>query len=182
MNRLLLLAFVFATAIAAAQSPETTQPSGRDQLPSMPDRAFMKKLAESGLAEVDAGNLAARKATAPAVKELAQRMVDDHSRANEELRALAKHGNVDLPTAPDSAHVAEAARLSKESGAHFEQDYIAGQLKDHQQTVRLLQDEISGASSPAVERFAQRTLPVVSQHLAMVEKLSQGGRRSSARR
>ena len=55
---------------------------------------------------MELGQLALQKGTSPQVKQFAQRMVTDHTQANQELMQLAKTQNLDLPTQVDAKHKA----------------------------------------------------------------------------
>ncbi|MGQ7856077.1 DUF4142 domain-containing protein [Pedobacter sp. WC2501] len=58
---------------------------------------FLQQAAIAGMKEVLTGKLAAEKATDKKIKAFGKMMIDDHTRANEELRALAKLKKVNLP-------------------------------------------------------------------------------------
>src|SRR4051794_31695258 len=49
------------------------------------DKDFIRELASDNLLEIRLGELAQRKATDPAAKQYGQRMVTDHTKANQEL-------------------------------------------------------------------------------------------------
>ena len=91
---------------------------------SSSDRKFMEKAAQGGMAEVQLGKLATEKANADQVKQFGQRMVDDHGKANQELKQLASQKGVTLPTTMDKSAQKEYDRLSKLSGAEFDQEYM----------------------------------------------------------
>ncbi len=61
-------------------------------------KTFVKKAAEGGLAEVELGKLATQKASSEEVKKFGQKMVDDHSKANEPLKQVAGSEGIELPT------------------------------------------------------------------------------------
>jgi putative membrane protein len=58
------------------------------------DKKFIMEAAHGGMMEVELGKIAAQKATSDEVKQFAQRMVDDHSKANDELMQLASSKGV----------------------------------------------------------------------------------------
>ena len=62
-------------------------------------------------------------------------MVDDRSKANNQLKELASAGNIPLPNAPDAENQALRERLDKAQGNAFDRDYIRGQITAHQETV-----------------------------------------------
>lgn len=117
------LASVSTAQTAATQSAGGTKAGASSNASSRTaslqgaDRTFAMKAAQGGLAEVEAGRLAQRKAQDEAVKRFAQHMVEDHSKANEELTSLAKSKNVEVPSAPDRQHQAKMEKLEKLSGS-----------------------------------------------------------------
>jgi len=165
---------VAQTATPVKPHPQTTSastPNNRVNSAMAADANFMKSLAMGGMAEVEAGRLATSKATDKEVKDFAEKMVSDHSKNNEQLKTLAKQKQVELPTTVDADHIAEKAKLEKQSGAAFDAQYMQGQVKDHQETVQLLQHEVDSGQDAAVKAFAQETLLVVQHHLKMAKEL-----------
>jgi putative membrane protein len=148
--------------------------------PTSIDRRFMSDAAADGMAEVELGKLAAEKASSDAVKDFAKRMVEDHSRANAELKALAAAEKVDLPAAPAPPHKALEARLRRLSGAEFDAAYMDAMVKDHEKAVKMFTRESTGGGDPGVKEWAGRKLPALRQHLEMARDLAAG--RKSAHR
>ena len=120
------------------------------------DTKFAKEAAMGGMLEVQLG----------------QKMVDDHTKANDDLKAIASKDSIELPTALDAKHQARLDKLSKLSGAAFDKAYVKDQLKDHQMDVREFQAESQGGTNADVKDFATKTLPVLQQHLDMVKVAS----------
>jgi putative membrane protein len=136
---------------------------------SAADKTFATEAANGGLAEVQLGQLAEQKATSPAVKEFAQRMVKDHTQANEDLMQLGKSENLSLPTQLDAKHRTEMDRLSAMSGNAFDTAYVQHMVQDHTQTVAEFQKQAQTGSDPALKSFAQKYLPIIQQHLQMAQ-------------
>src|SRR5690349_8357013 len=74
---------------------------------SAADREFAMKAASGGMAEVQTGQLADQRSTSPQIKQFAQRMIADHTAANNELMQIAKQGNITLPSQPTGKHATE---------------------------------------------------------------------------
>src|SRR3954470_23916371 len=128
------------------------------------DQAFAKEAATGGMAEVDLGKLAADKASNPDVKQFGQRMVDDHGKANDELKSLAAKKGVTLPATPDAAEKATQARLSKLSGAAFERAYMQDMVKDHDKDVAAFKRASTNAGDADLKAWAAKTLPTLEEH------------------
>ena len=77
------------------------------------DKDFVKDVASDGTAEVELGRMALDRAVNPDVKKFAQMMVDDHTKANEELTSIATQYNIPVPSAPDDKHNDLRDKLAK---------------------------------------------------------------------
>lgn len=181
MRRLLnsLFVIVFAatmTMVAAAQ--EGTNESGSEMSKKQSagmgdtDSTFLKKAAQGGLAEVELGQLATQKASSEEVKKFGQRMVDDHTKANEQLKQVAAEKKMDLPQTLDAKDKATKARLEKLSGEQFDKAYMRDMVKDHQKDVAEFEHESKMAKDPAIKSFAEQTLPTLREHLKEAEKIA----------
>jgi putative membrane protein len=165
-----------ATTSAARANASTGKVSAGDQ-------RYMKDIAQSNLAEVATGKLALANSQNQDVKNFAQKMIDDHTQAQQELQTLADGKGVKLPTEPDAKHKALAKMMGGMKGDAFDKRYMkeAG-LNDHQKTSKLLKTVEAKAKDPDLKAYAQKTLGPVQQHLAMAQDMSskQGQRPGSA--
>jgi putative membrane protein len=145
---------------------------GRTASVSSSDRKFAMTAAAGGMAEVEVSRLALTKASSAAVKQYAQKMIDDHTAANAELMQIASAKGIALPTAPDAKHRAMMAKMEKLSGAEFDHQYImmAGH-KDHAKMEKLFRDESTRGRDADLKAFAAKTLPVVQAHLRMARDM-----------
>jgi putative membrane protein len=139
---------------------------------SRADTAFLKQAAQNGHAEVESSKLAVTKAANTQVKGFAQQMVDDHTKANQELAALAASKGVDVPKEPSVAQKAKMKALSAADGANFDKRYADSMgVSAHQDTIKLFQKAATGANDPDVKAFATKTLPTLQHHLQMAQDL-----------
>jgi putative membrane protein len=135
------------------------------------DRAFMIEAATGGMAEVEMGRLAARKATSAAVKRFGQRMVTDHSKANAELKRLAKRKGVALPTDLTPEQKADRDKLSNLSGAEFDREYMSMMVADHDKDVNAFEAKAANAADRDLKRFVVKTLPTLKMHQRMAKQI-----------
>jgi len=142
---------------------------------SSADRKFAMTAAMDGMTEVELGRLAAERGASDGVKQFGQRMVDDHSKANEELKQWAATAGVTLPTALDAKHQAMVAKMSGLSGAAFDKAYAQNMVKDHTKAVQLFQREADRGADAGLKTFASSTLPTLQEHLRMARSLNMGG-------
>ncbi|HTS61436.1 MAG TPA: DUF4142 domain-containing protein [Candidatus Acidoferrales bacterium] len=167
-------AALLAGVAAAQKNHENKMPSA--------DGTFMTKAAQGGLAEVELGNLAVQHASDQKVKDFGQRMIDDHTKANDELKSIASQKGVTLPASVDSQSEAVKNRLSGLRGAAFDRAYMRDMVNDHRKDVAEFQKEADHGSDADVKAFAGKTLPTLQQHLKMAqETLSEVERHSASR-
>jgi putative membrane protein len=169
MTRTYLAVTLLLTAAAHAQTGSSDRmKSGSDMVP-MADQHFMMKAAQGGMAEVELGKLATQNASSQAVKDFGQKMVDDHSKANDELKGLAGRKNITLPTSPDAKDQATNDRLSKLTGAAFDRAYMRDMVADHKKDVADFQKEAMTGADPDVKTWASNILPTLQGHLQMAQ-------------
>ncbi|MFD0795292.1 DUF4142 domain-containing protein [Mucilaginibacter litoreus] len=138
------------------------------------DAKFATDAANAGMAEVALGKLASEKAVDPQVKEFGQMMVMDHTKANEELMAIAKTKNITLPTAPDAEHQQKEQELSSKTGKDFDKAYVDAMVDGHKKVVAMLEDASKNCKDTELMAFATKTLPTVKTHLAKIEAIQKG--------
>lgn len=192
MRKPLLAGIAFVTGMALAQTPgsmgqpsrtmpgtnPTNQPGMINDTTQMKvktdDKKFLQDAAVGGMAEVAIGKLAAEKGLSDAIKQYGQKMVDDHTKANDELKQVASSQSITIPDTLDSRHQSRIEKLSKLSGAAFDKAYVKAQVRDHEEDVRAFQDEAQNGNNVAVKAFANKTLPTLQEHLTMAKDLSKG--------
>lgn len=131
---------------------------------------FVKKAAVAGLTEVETGKLALQKSRDPTIRSFAQRMVDDHSKANTELANIAAAKGIDAPKKPDAEHQAMIDALASKSGAEFDREYSQHMKMDHSKAIALFESG-SKTTDPELSGFAKKTLPTLKEHKKLAEKL-----------
>ena len=143
------------------------------------DRKFVKEAALGGMTEIELGKLAEQKASRDDVKQFGQKMVDDHTKANDQLKQIASKENIPVPDALDSKHQSRIDKLSKLSGAEFDKAYIKDQLKDHQMDVKEFSAEAQGGMDPNIKTFASNTLPTLQEHLEMAKNMNKSDKNAA---
>jgi putative membrane protein len=156
-----LIAAVATLSLVACGAPSTTD--------------FIQKAAMSDMYEVEAGKIATQKGQTAPVKGFAEMMVDAHSKTTEELKGIiaSEKINVDLPTKLDAKHQKLIDDLNAASSADFDSTYAKQQVDGHQEAVDLFDSYAKKGNNAALKAFAQKTLPVIQQHLDAAKKLPQ---------
>ncbi|MEO7538513.1 MAG: DUF4142 domain-containing protein [Pyrinomonadaceae bacterium] len=131
---------------------------------------FIKEAGEGGMEEVALGKLATQRSKNAEVKKFGQMMVDDHSKAKEELKALAGKKNIPVP-ADMGAHKSEVDSLSALAGPDFDKKYVEMMVGDHEKDVAAFQMQADNSSDPDVKAFAAKTLPTLKKHLDAIQAI-----------
>jgi len=186
-----ILIAVFSTTIACnrsssserggstgeSQAPQGTQGMGANQAESSQggaqmssaDHNFLMNAAKGGKAEVELGTLASQQATNPAVKQFGERMVKDHTEANNKLQQIAQQMGMTMPNdLPDDAKQLKE-KLTNMKGHEFDLTYMQNMVEDHQKDVAEFQREADQGQDPDIKNFAATTLPTLKEHLQLAQ-------------
>jgi len=158
-----------ALALSAAPAIAAAQKQGAKAAGAKPDQTFVVDVAKDSMAEVELGKLAVQKAVKPEVKQFGQRMIDDHTKANDELKTLAQQKGITLPGDVDPKGNALKARLEKLSGEQFDRTFMQAMLMDHRKAVNAFKRESASGRDPDVKSWAAKTLPTLEEHLKQAQ-------------
>jgi putative membrane protein len=153
--------------------------TGAQKMMKSGDATFAMKASQGGIAEVKLGRLAIQRAGHSDVKALGQKMADDHSKANDSLKAAAAKVGMTLPDTMNANGQALYQKLSHLTGAAFDRAYTRAMVKDHEEDIKQFQREAAKGTNPDIKAFAVATLQILQQHLEMARsagrKVSSGG-------
>lgn len=162
-------------AQAASAPPAAAASAARPEAaPARADRRFMEKAAHGGAEEVELARLAQQRAASEPVKQFAARLIEDHGKANEELRQLAAARGLQLPADADRPGQRDMKRLGALTGADFDRTFMRMMVSDHRKTVADFQQAARSAQDPDVKAFASRTLPTLQAHLEQAQRVHDG--------
>lgn len=176
----LLLGGLAGTALAqsstsASSSQGTSHSTSHSMAKGNHDTMFMRHAAAANLAEIQAGRIALDKASSAQVKQLAQRIIDDHTKANDQLTSIAQRKQVTLPSAPMPMQKQEADHLKTLSGASFDRAYAQAMVKDHRKAIKMFGMESQNGTDADLKQFASATLPALKEHMQMAEQIAGTG-------
>ena len=156
--------FVLAVMAVAVAGGRTAQ-AQTDGTVSEQDKTFLKGQQETNLAEISLGKIVIERATSAKVRELATKLVADHTKVSELNRALSTKLGLDIPEQPSATQQAAAETIKSQSGAAFDTAYVAAQVEGHTKSVASAEKEISSGSHPDVKAYATEYLPKAQMHL-----------------
>ncbi len=158
------------------QGARSLTPTGESGSAVGDDAAFVREAGQAGLAEVRMGELSQQNAQDQQVKDFGQRLVNDHSKANEELSRIATQKNFQVPAAMSTKDQNMIDHLSSLNGADFDKACARHAVEAHQKAIRLFRTEAQSGQDPDLKAFAQKTLPTLEEHLHMAKQLNKSGR------
>lgn len=170
MTRTTILAASAALALLA--TPLIAQ-TAKEQTKKLSEQAqtFVTKAANGGMFEVESSKLAKEQAKREDVKSFAQKMIDDHGKANKELQSVATEVGAKVPEKMDQRHQSMLDKLKKTPQAQFDQAYINAQADAHREAVQLFSSYAKTGDNAELKQFAGKTLPVLQGHQAQLAEL-----------
>jgi putative membrane protein len=174
---LLAGAFMFA-ACAQKDKPEDATEVAEEQNEAKfedteieNDTEWAVAVADMGMLEVEASKLALERATTPSVKQFAQTMVDEHSKANEELKTAASQKNISLPAALSEKSQKKLDDLREKSGKDFEDAYTDCMVKDHKDAVDKFKKQAEKGEDADLKSWAAGKVATLENHLEMAKAI-----------
>jgi putative membrane protein len=152
--------------------------TGEQSMVSKQDHEFMTKAAMGGMAEVQLAQMAQQKAASQEVKDYARKLEQDHTKANEKLKAIAQERQVSLPSDIGPEHQQMVSKLNNLSGAEFDRAYIKMMVSDHKKDVKEFEREANRSMDTDLKEFASSTAPTLREHLTAAQQLQSGSMRS----
>jgi len=171
-------AMVFAGGAMAQTSNDatgTTTQAGTSAggMPQITEASeFVKQAGAGGEYEIRSSKLALKQSKSEDIKRIAQRLIDDHTKAGKELKTTVKDGGVKakIPEKLDQKHQTMMDELKKAKGttADFDKLYLDQQLSAHQDAIALFSGYAEGGDNDKLKSFAEKTLPTLQEHQQMV--------------
>ncbi len=132
------------------------------------DRAFVGKVSQGGMFEVDAGKLAETKGSTQDVRDFATAEVHDHLLVGAKLKAISSSEGVAINRNPNAEFAAKLATLKGLSGAAFDQAYMSDMSTLHDDDGAAFAKESTGGGSPAYRAFGKETHLIVLRHIGAI--------------
>ena len=162
-----------------------TTPSDRMTPPSTPgaatpsanvaesDKTFVTNAASGGMLEVQLSQWMMQQPNIDAsVKHVAQMMIDDHGKANDELKSIAQRKGITISPTLQPKHQSLIDQVKSQTGTAAQQKYLDIQVQAHKDTIAMFEDAVNTLKDPDLKSFAQKTLPTLRKHLDELQQIS----------
>jgi putative membrane protein len=199
MARLTIAGFLAALSwvllsVTSLEAQQNVSPPGQTMTDNTPltDDMFVKKAMACGKSEIELARMALQKSANPQVKQYAQTIIQDHTKADRELMSL-KHGpgaagmpgqgaaghgvrGQGMPgqgpgALVDQEHQQAVNQLSSLQGAEFDRAYIRQQVQDHEKAISLFEKEAKNGQDASLKNFAETALTTLKDHLKQAQDL-----------
>lgn len=150
---------------------DTTATNAGTQAVDQKTKDFVADAATGGMMEVELGNVAQQKAQSQQVKDFGKMMVDDHTKANNNLKELASKKNIDVPASVTDNQKKDIDKLSKKSGADFDKAYVDMMVNDHKKDIAAFKKASGDVGDNDIKNFATTTLPTLQKHLDAIQAI-----------
>ena len=146
-----------------------------DSMPSTNKDAsdFMTKAASGGMLEVQLGQMAQQKGVSQRVKDFGLMMIRDHTKNNDELKAIAQQKGLTIPQTLSDDHQKHLDELAKQNGNDFDKAYIDMMVSDHKGDIDEYTKAVNNIGDPAIKAFAKNTIPTLQMHLDSVTAIKE---------
>jgi len=155
-----------------------TAPSFAQDKADKASQKFLTEAIEGNLAEVQMGQLAQRNGGTDQVRSFGQMLEKNHADANQKATAAANQLGMNPPTGPNAKQKSSYDRMSKLSGAKFDEAFAKDMVADHRKDIREYEREAK--KNDAAGTYAKEALPTLRKHLETAESLT-GGRTTGSR-
>lgn len=135
------------------------------------DSEFLVAAAEINMDEVALGKLAQTKGTAQAVKDLGKMMETEHTKALDELKALASSKNISLPAGPTEDGQETLNKFQEKKASDFDKDYADKMVEGHKDAISKFEKASTDAADADVRAWAAKMLPSLRLHLQHSEEV-----------
>lgn len=129
------------------------------------DSEYLVDAAETDMKEIELGKLALSKSKNADVKALAQMMIDEHTKASAETKALATTKNITLPAAPSEKVQEKYADLNDKNGTDFDKAYTDKMVDSHEKMIDKMEKASEKAADADIRAWAAKMLPTLRKHL-----------------
>ena len=135
------------------------------------DKKFLATAAQSDQNEIALSRLAEQKATNPAVKAFAQKMIKEHTQMTESMKPFADSWGLTPPSGPDADHQKELDKLNGLSGNDFDKEYIDQMVTDHSKALSAFTSEAKDTKDAKFRAAVIKGKTAVAAHKNMAYDL-----------
>ena len=135
------------------------------------DKKFLAMASQSDQNEIALSKLAEAKATNPAVKAFATKMVSEHTKMSASMKPYADAWGLTPAAGPDADHQKEIDKLNGLSGKDFDKEYIDEMVSDHTKALDAFTKEAKDTKDTKFQATVIKGKTAVAAHKNMAYDL-----------
>lgn len=143
--------------------------AGRDDK-KLTDNRFVDHAYTGGQNEVILGRLAMQRSQNDAVRQYAQRIVNDHTKNNEKLVRIVSDLQIAVPEKPLPEQEEAMRKLYARDLKNFEQEYLRHQIEGHEKEIKIFEKAAADLKNERLREYAKETLPALKEHLKFAKE------------
>jgi putative membrane protein len=173
LSMLCFVVVIAALSFTACSRGRSVEAAREDSQPTVSpaEQDFMMKAAQAHLSEIDLARFAMQRSQNPDVKDYANMIESDHTRALEDLTDLMKDKGVSQPKTLNPETKMEIEKMTELSSPDFDREFANMMVADHEKAVEMFHDQLDIAENPDVKKYADDLLPKLEMHLEKAQKL-----------
>lgn len=159
-----------STEDAVKEIADSTNQENLTDVAAEHDAMFLVEAAGINSQEIALGKLAKEKSKNSSVKELAQMMIDDHTKTFGDLKALAARKSITLPEPIADSAIENYNDLSKNASKVFDKAYCDEMINGHKKAIEKFEYASNNATDADIKAWAASVLPALKMHLQHSEE------------
>lgn len=184
-SRIFLISGLIAGSLISCkqnEKPEDTKEAAEEQNEAQFDKvaseedeaAFLVDIAEIDLAEIEIAKLAEQKTANPDVKRFATMLVDDHKKSSAELKVLADHRQITLPTSITDKGKDQYNKIHDEEGKDFDAKFVNLMIDNHEKAIHKMEDASEDKKKDeSIKIWASSKIANLTAHLQHAKMLKE---------
>ncbi len=132
---------------------------------SAADKAFVAKVSQGGMFEVELGKVAEERGSTQDLKDQGTTEAHDHQLVGDKLKSISSEAGIDFATTLNADFQKQLDDLKALSGPSFDKAYLAAMVAIHAKDGAAFAAEAKGGSHPKLRAFAEETHRIVVRHV-----------------
>ena len=154
--RLMMAIILCGPALAPLSAAETA---------SSADKAFVAKVSQGGMFEVELGKIASNKGSTQAIRDNGVTEAHDHDLVGAKLKSTASSIGIEFPAKLNPDFQGKLDKIGAMTGKSFDAAYVEEMEKVHKIDGGLFAQEAIEGGAPSMKAFAAETHEIVEMHV-----------------
>lgn len=133
------------------------------------DADFVSDAVASSYGEIKFAQLATQRSSNPEVKQIANKLITDHTKSLSELKAFAQSKSISIPNEEDAEVKRKTERFADEAGKDFDKRWCKEMIDRHEESVNKFEKRAEKTENAELKALINKTLPTLRSHHDQLE-------------